>query len=65
MSTTSQGQLLPTRGWASYIKNRLVQTLDFSNPNPDRWVVLDVESSGLNPKRDRLISIAATAIAFD
>ncbi|MAZ08826.1 MAG: hypothetical protein CMN90_04045 [Sutterellaceae bacterium] len=65
LSTTLQGQLLPTQGWASYIKNRLVKTLDFSSPNPDRWVVLDVESSGLNPKKDRLISIAATAIVFD
>ena len=27
-----------------------------------RWVVLDVESSGLNPKTDRLLAIAAIAI---
>ena len=26
-----------------------------------RWVVLDAESSGLNPERDRLLSIAAVA----
>lgn len=51
--------------WPDYLKHRLVQVLDFRPPNPDRWVVVDVESSGLNPKRDRLISIAACAIVFD
>lgn len=65
MSTTAPGQLLPVQGWAAYIKHRLAHSLDFSSPNPDRWVVVDVESSGLNPKKDRLISIAATAIEFD
>lgn len=65
MSTAAPGQLLPPQGWAAYIKHRLLQSVDFSSPNPDRWVVVDVESSGLNPKRDRLISIAATAIQFD
>ena len=30
-----------------------------------RWVVLDVESSGLNPKSDRLLAIAAIAVAND
>lgn len=30
-----------------------------------RWVVLDAEASGLDPSRDRLISIAAVALAFD
>lgn len=28
----------------------------------DRWIVLDVESSGLDPKRDRLLAIAAIAL---
>ena len=27
-----------------------------------RWIVLDVESSGLDPKRDRLLAIAAIAV---
>ncbi len=27
-----------------------------------RWVVLDVESSGLNPQQDRLLAIAAVAV---
>lgn len=29
---------------------------------PGRWVVLDVESSGLDPARDRLLAIAAVAV---
>lgn len=28
---------------------------------PQRWVVLDVESSGLDPQRDRLLAVAAVA----
>ncbi|MCY7315064.1 MAG: 3'-5' exonuclease [Rubrivivax sp.] len=30
-----------------------------------RWVVLDVESSGLDPQRDRLLAIAAIAVHVD
>ncbi len=30
-----------------------------------RWAVLDVESSGLDPRRDRLIAVAAVALRFD
>lgn len=30
-----------------------------------RWVMLDVESSGLDPKRDRLLAIAAIALRRD
>lgn len=30
-----------------------------------RWVMLDVESSGLDPKRDRLLAIAAIALQRD
>jgi DNA polymerase-3 subunit epsilon len=33
--------------------------------DPKRWVVLDVESSGLDPQRDRLLAIAAVALQLD
>ncbi|MFM7531098.1 MAG: exonuclease domain-containing protein [Rubrivivax sp.] len=32
---------------------------------PGRWVVLDVESTGLDPRRDRLVAIAGVALRFD
>lgn len=32
---------------------------------PDRWVMLDVETSGLNPRKDRLLAIAAIALRVD
>jgi DNA polymerase-3 subunit epsilon len=33
--------------------------------DPTRWVVLDVESSGLDPSRDRLLCVAAVAVQVD
>ncbi len=33
--------------------------------NPQRWVVLDCETSGLNPMRDHLLAIAAVAVQPD
>ncbi len=33
-----------------------------AKPEPQRWIVLDVETSGLNPYADRLLAIAAVAI---
>lgn len=53
------------QGVSAYLKARLARALDFSPPDESRWVVVDVESSGLNPKKDRLISIAALAVVFD
>ena len=32
---------------------------------PERWIVLDVESSGLDPSRDRLLALAAVALHVD
>lgn len=34
-------------------------------PSARRWVVVDVESSGLDAARDRLLAIAAVAVHFD
>lgn len=34
-------------------------------PQPSRWVVVDVESSGLDPQRDRLLAVAAQAVQTD
>ena len=34
-------------------------------PNENRWVMLDVETSGLNPKHNRLLAIAAIGIQID
>ena len=47
---------------------KLLQSLQhLLRPTPPvddtRWVVLDVESSGLNPKSDRLLAIAAIAVS--
>jgi len=34
-------------------------------PNENRWVMLDVETSGLDAKRDRLLAIAAIGLQVD
>ncbi len=42
-----------------WLKRLLGQT---QATNQDRWVVLDVETSGLDPRQDRLLAIAAVCI---
>lgn len=34
-------------------------------PVPDRWLMVDVETTGLNPAKDRLLAIAAVALYRD
>ncbi|MFN5166991.1 MAG: 3'-5' exonuclease [Pseudomonadota bacterium] len=41
---------------------RLLEGRGRGADEPGRWVVLDVESSGLDPRADRLLAIAAVAV---
>ncbi|NJM31985.1 MAG: 3'-5' exonuclease [Limnobacter sp.] len=52
-------------GWKAYWQARFARVFDLRPPNGERWVIVDVESSGLNPNKDRLLSIAACAVRFD
>jgi len=47
-------------GWLDALLGRAAADVDQA-----RWVVLDVESSGLDPKRDRLLAIAAIAVRVE
>jgi DNA polymerase-3 subunit epsilon len=42
---------------------RPIRSRSESSP-PRRWVIVDVESSGLDARRDRLLAIAAVAVVF-
>ena len=41
---------------------RLLRLPNSFQHDPMRWIVLDTEASGLDPRRDRLLSIAAVAL---
>ena len=49
--------------WASLARRRAAPANGW--PGAGRWLVVDVESSGLDPARDRLLAIAAVAVHFD
>jgi DNA polymerase III subunit epsilon len=48
--------------WKLRLFDGMRRLLSRAKPEPQRWIVLDVETSGLNPYADRLIAIAAVAI---
>jgi DNA polymerase III subunit epsilon len=48
--------------WLAQLKSRLTAAAPVDEM---RWVMLDVETSGLNMQRDRLLSIAAVALRVD
>ncbi len=49
--------------WLSHLLNPLRRNqAPAFQPNPSRWVVVDVEASGLDLRRNRLLSIAALAL---
>lgn len=47
-------------GWTDWLARRRREGVDES-----RWVMLDVETSGLNPNQDRLLAIAAIGLHVD
>ncbi len=47
-------------GWTDWLARRRREGIDET-----RWVMLDVETSGLNPNQDRLLAIAAIGLHVD
>jgi DNA polymerase-3 subunit epsilon len=48
--------------WADWLRRPLAV---LTGVDDGRWVVLDVETSGLDPQRDQLLAIAAIAVQVD
>ena len=48
--------------WIERLKNAIAGS---DSPEPTRWIMLDVETSGLNIQSDRLLAIAAIAMQVD
>ncbi len=48
--------------WIDRLKNTLTGA---PTPDPTRWIMLDVETSGLDMQKDRLLAIAAIALQVD
>lgn len=48
--------------WADWLKKPFAA---LAGADEARWVVLDVETSGLDPQRDQLLAIAAIAVQVD
>lgn len=63
MSLWRRRQALPAEIETRLQRWRELAKVDLRQPaDALRWVVVDVESSGLNPHRDRLLSIGAAAV---
>lgn len=55
----------PTGWWRRLVSFWAAQRVSRGPSSERRWVVLDVEASGLDPRRDRLIAIAGIGVRFD
>lgn len=51
--------------WPFRLGNLLRRRAPAAPVDESRWVMLDVETSGLDPRRDRLLAIAAIAVRVD
>lgn len=57
------GQRVWREGWSAWLRRLTGSSL--APLDETRWVMLDVETSGLDPRRDRLLAVAAIALHVD